>query len=46
MRRLNATDITARQQGYVQNVYAALAKDSTEEDDDDDVKTVITQMAA
>lgn len=46
MRRLNATDITARQQGYVQNVNAALAKDSTEEDDDDDVKTVITQMAA
>ncbi len=45
-RHLKATNITAGQHGYVQNAYAALAEDSTEEDDDDGVKTVITQMAA
>ena len=43
--RLNVTNITARQQGYVQNAYTVLAKESTE-DEDDDVQTVITQMAA
>lgn len=44
-RRLNATNITAGQHGYVQNAYAALAEESTDEEDDD-VQTVITQMAA
>ncbi len=43
--RLNATNITTGQHGYVQNAYAALAKKSTDEEDDD-VQTVITQMAA
>jgi hypothetical protein len=43
-RRLNATNITAGLQGYVQNAFAALGKESNE--DDDDVQTVITQMAA
>ncbi len=42
---LNVTNITARQQGYVQNAYTVLAKESTD-DEDDDVQTVITQMAA
>jgi hypothetical protein len=41
---LNATSITTGALGYVQNAFAALAKDS--EDDDDDVQTVITQMVA
>ena len=41
---LNATNITAGLQGYVQNAFAALGKESDE--DDDDVQTVITQMAA
>ncbi len=44
-RRLNATNITAGQQGYVQNVYATLTEESTK-NEDDDVQTVITQMAA
>ncbi len=43
--RLNVTNITARQQGYVQNAYTVLAKESTD-DEDDDVQIVITQMAA
>ncbi len=43
-RRLNATNITAGQQGYVQNAFAALTDESTD-NDDDDVQTVITQMA-
>ena len=43
-RRLNATNITAGSQGYVQNAFAALGEES--EEDDDDVQTVITQMAA
>jgi len=43
-RRLNATNITAGLQGYVQNAFAALGEES--DDDDDDVQTVITQMAA
>jgi hypothetical protein len=43
-RHLNATNITAGLQGYVQNDFAALGKES--DDDDDDVQTVITQMAA
>ncbi len=43
-RRLNATSITTGAQGYVQNVFAALAEES--DDDDDDVQTVITQMTA
>ncbi len=45
MRHLNATNITAGQQGYVQNAYAVLAKESTN-DEDNNVQTVITQMAA
>ncbi len=44
-RRLNIMNITAGQQGYIQNVFAALAKESTK-DENDDVQTVITQMAA
>ncbi len=44
-RHPNATNITVRQQGYVQNAYAALPEESTN-DEDDDVQTVITQMAA
>jgi hypothetical protein len=43
--RLNATNITAKQHGYVQNAYAALAEESTDEEGND-VQTVITQMAA
>jgi hypothetical protein len=42
---LNATNITAGQHGYVQNVYATLAKESTDREDND-VQTVIMQMAA
>jgi hypothetical protein len=42
---LNMTNITAGQQGYVQNAYTTLAKESTN-DEDNDVQTVITQMAA
>ncbi len=38
-------NITAGQQGYVQNAYAALAKESTD-DENDNVQTVITQMVA
>jgi hypothetical protein len=41
--RLNATNITAGLQGYMQNAFAALGKESDK--DDDDVQTVITQMA-
>jgi hypothetical protein len=43
-RCLNATSITTRAQGYVQNPFAALAEES--DDNGDDVQTVITQMAA
>ncbi len=43
-RRLNATNISAGLQGYVQNAFAALGKES--DDDDNDLQTVITQMAA
>lgn len=43
-RRLNATNITAGSQGYVQNAFAALGEES--DDDDNDVQMVITQMAA
>jgi hypothetical protein len=41
---LNATGITTSAQGYVQNAFAALHKESEEEDGD--VQTIITQMAA
>ena len=40
---LNATNVTAGLQGYVQNAFAALGEESDE--DDNDVQTVITQMA-
>jgi hypothetical protein len=43
-RCLNATNITAGLQGYVQNAFAALGEESNK--DDDNVQTVITQMAA
>jgi hypothetical protein len=43
-RRLNATNITAGQHSYVQNAYAALAKESTDKEDND-VQTIIMQMA-
>ena len=43
-RRLNATNITAGSQGYMQNAFAALGEES--DDDDNDVQMVITQMAA
>jgi len=42
-RRLNASIITSGAQGYVQNAFAVLQKESEEEDDD--VQTFITQMA-
>jgi hypothetical protein len=41
---LNAKNITAGQHGYIQNAYAAHAKESTD-GEDDDMQTVITQMA-
>jgi hypothetical protein len=41
---LNATSITTGAHGYVQNVFAALHKESDKEEDD--VQTVIMQMAA
>ena len=41
---LNATSVTSGTQGYVQNAFTALHKES--DDEDDDVQTVITQMAA
>jgi hypothetical protein len=44
-RCLNATNITSIQQGHVQNAYAALAEESTN-NEDNNVQTVITQMAA
>jgi hypothetical protein len=44
-RCLNATNITAGQQDYIQSAFAVLAKESTE-DKDDDNQTVITQMTA
>ncbi len=44
MGQLNATSITTGTQGYVQNAFAALHKDSNEEDKD--VQTVIMEMAA
>ncbi len=43
-RRLNVTSITTGAQGYVQNVFAALAEEL--DDEADDVQTVITQMTA
>ena len=42
-RRLNATSITTGAHEYVQNVFAALAEES--DDDNDDVQTVNMQMA-
>jgi hypothetical protein len=43
-RCLNATNITAGSQGYIQKAFAALGEESDK--DEDDVQTVITQMAA
>ncbi len=44
-RHLNATNITARQHGYVQSAYTALSRKSTNREDND-VQTVIAQMVA
>jgi hypothetical protein len=44
-RRLNGTNITAGQQGYVQNTYTVLAEESTN-DEYNNIQTVITQMVA